>query len=123
MNPSIGLYSSHPTQVISNRAIEILGGELGSKKPVHPNDHVNMSQSSNDSYASWHCVLHSYPNISASFPTVMHIAAVTEITYSLIPALEELRDALDDKAKAFSKIIKIGRTHLQVSAICFPSIV
>ncbi|THH32002.1 hypothetical protein EUX98_g2178 [Antrodiella citrinella] len=83
-------------EVISNRAIEILGGELGSKKPVHPNDHVNMSQSSND-----------------SFPTVMHVAAVTELQLSLIPALTELRDALDAKAKKFDKIIKIGRTHLQ----------
>lgn len=83
-------------EVISNRAIEILGGELGSKKPVHPNDHVNMSQSSND-----------------TFPTVMHVAAVTEIHNSLIPALTELRDALDTKAKSFEKIIKIGRTHLQ----------
>ena len=84
------------SQVISNRAIEILGGELGSKKPVHPNDHVNMSQSSND-----------------TFPTVMHVAAVLEIRQNLIPALTELRDALDAKAKAFEKIIKIGRTHLQ----------
>ncbi|KAJ3987549.1 fumarate hydratase [Lentinula detonsa] len=83
-------------QVISNRAIEILGGELGSKKPVHPNDHVNMSQSSND-----------------TFPTAMHVAAVTEIHHSLLPALTELRDALDAKAKAFDHIIKIGRTHLQ----------
>ncbi|KAJ3561280.1 hypothetical protein NP233_g10293 [Leucocoprinus birnbaumii] len=83
-------------EVISNRAIEILGGELGSKKPVHPNDHVNRSQSSND-----------------TFPTAMHIAAVTEINHSLIPAITELRDALDAKAKAFDKIIKIGRTHLQ----------
>ncbi|TCD67023.1 fumarase fum1 [Steccherinum ochraceum] len=83
-------------EVISNRAIEILGGELGSKKPVHPNDHVNMSQSSND-----------------SFPTVMHVAAVTELSNSLIPALTELRDALDAKSKKFEHIIKIGRTHLQ----------
>ena len=83
-------------EVISNRAIELLGGELGSKKPVHPNDHVNMSQSSND-----------------TFPTVMHIAAVTEIHQSLLPALKELRDTLDKKAKTFSNIIKIGRTHLQ----------
>ncbi|KAJ3750225.1 fumarate hydratase [Lentinula detonsa] len=83
-------------EVISNRAIEILGGELGSKKPVHPNDHVNMSQSSND-----------------TFPTAMHVAAVTEIHHSLLPALTELRDALDAKAKAFDHIIKIGRTHLQ----------
>ncbi|KAF8640513.1 hypothetical protein AX17_000175 [Amanita inopinata Kibby_2008] len=83
-------------EVISNRAIELLGGTLGSKKPVHPNDHVNMSQSSND-----------------TFPTAMHIAAVTEIQQTLIPALTELRDALDAKAKAFDHIIKIGRTHLQ----------
>jgi len=83
-------------EVISNRAIELLGGELGSKKPVHPNDHVNMSQSSND-----------------TFPTAMHVAAVTELNISLIPALTELRDALDEKARAFSHIIKIGRTHLQ----------
>ncbi|KAF7303330.1 Fumarate hydratase [Mycena kentingensis (nom. inval.)] len=83
-------------EVISNRAIEILGGELGSKKPVHPNDHVNMSQSSND-----------------TFPTAMHVAAVTEISHTLIPALTELRDALDDKARSFEHIIKIGRTHLQ----------
>lgn len=83
-------------EVISNRAIEILGGELGSKKPVHPNDHVNKSQSSND-----------------TFPTAMHVAAVVEIRQNLLPALTELRDALDAKAKAFEKIIKIGRTHLQ----------
>ena len=84
------------SQVISNRAIELLGGELGSKKPVHPNDHVNMSQSSND-----------------TFPTAMHVAAVVEIRKNLVPALTELRDTLDAKAKAFEKIIKIGRTHLQ----------
>ncbi|KAL0579122.1 fumarase fum1 [Marasmius crinis-equi] len=83
-------------EVISNRAIEILGGELGSKKPVHPNDHVNMSQSSND-----------------TFPTAMHVAAVTEIHHSLLPALTELRDALAAKTKEFDHIIKIGRTHLQ----------
>ena len=83
-------------EVISNRAIEILGGEKGSKKPVHPNDHVNMSASSND-----------------SFPTVMHIASVLEIEESLIPALKSLRDAIDEKRKAFDHIIKIGRTHLQ----------
>lgn len=83
-------------EVISNRAIEILSGNLGSKKPVHPNDHVNMSQSSND-----------------TFPTAMHIAAVTEINRSLLPALTELRDALDAKSKKFEHIIKIGRTHLQ----------
>ncbi|KAJ2920302.1 hypothetical protein MD484_g13, partial [Candolleomyces efflorescens] len=83
-------------EVISNRAIELLGGELGSKKPVHPNDHVNRSQSSND-----------------TFPTVMHVAAVTEVYHNLIPALEELRAALDAKAKEFENITKIGRTHLQ----------
>ncbi|KIV90730.1 fumarate hydratase, class II [Exophiala mesophila] len=83
-------------EVISNRAIEILGGEMGSKKPVHPNDHVNMSASSND-----------------SFPTVMHIAAVLDIEQKLIPSLTRLRDALDKKREAFDKIIKIGRTHLQ----------
>jgi fumarate hydratase class II len=83
-------------EVISNRAIEILGGELGSKTPVHPNDHVNMSQSSND-----------------TFPTAMHVAAVTELTNNLLPALEELHIALRDKAKSFDHIIKIGRTHLQ----------
>ncbi|TFK57144.1 fumarate hydratase [Heliocybe sulcata] len=83
-------------EVISNRAIEILGGELGSKKPVHPNDHVNMSQSSND-----------------TFPTAMHVAAVVEINHNLIPALTELRDAFAEKAKTFEHIIKIGRTHLQ----------
>ncbi len=82
-------------EVISNRAIEILGGQMGSKKPVHPNDHVNMGQSSND-----------------SFPTAMHIAAAYEIHYSLIPALKHLHKALAAKAKAFDKIIKIGRTHL-----------
>lgn len=83
-------------EVISNRAIEILGGVMGSKKPVHPNDHCNMSQSSND-----------------TIPTVMHIAATTEISTQLLPKLKELRDALDSKAKEFSEIIKIGRTHLQ----------
>jgi len=83
-------------EVISNRAIELLGGEKGSKKPVHPNDHVNMSQSSND-----------------TFPTVMHIAAVEELTNRLIPALQDLHDAVDAKSKEFSHIIKIGRTHLQ----------
>jgi len=83
-------------EVISNRAIEILGGELGSKKPVHPNDHVNMSQSSNDTY-----------------PTAMHIACAEEIVRRLIPALRTLRDALDDKARQWAHIIKIGRTHTQ----------
>ncbi len=83
-------------EVISNRAIEILGGTMGSKKPVHPNDHVNMSASSND-----------------SFPTVMHIASVLEIEESLIPSLQSLRDAMQAKSEQFEKIIKIGRTHLQ----------
>jgi fumarate hydratase class II len=83
-------------EVISNRAIEILGGEMGSKKPVHPNDHVNMSQSSNDTY-----------------PTAMHIAAAEEIVHRLIPALQQLRNALNDKAQAWKGIIKIGRTHTQ----------
>ncbi len=83
-------------EVISNRAIEILGGEMGSKKPVHPNDHVNMSQSSNDTY-----------------PTAMHIAAAEEITHRLLPALQTLRNALNDKAEAWKDIIKIGRTHTQ----------
>ncbi|CUS15461.1 unnamed protein product [Tuber aestivum] len=83
-------------EVISNRAIEILGGEMGSKKPVHPNDHVNMSASSND-----------------TFPTVMHIAAVMEIEENLLPSLKALLVAFQEKVKAFEKIIKIGRTHLQ----------
>ncbi|TAF41065.1 MAG: class II fumarate hydratase [Alphaproteobacteria bacterium] len=83
-------------EVISNRAIEMLGGEMGSKKPVHPNDHVNMGQSSND-----------------TFPTAMHIAAASEIHHHLVPALRGLRDALDAKAQEFAPIIKIGRTHTQ----------
>ncbi len=83
-------------EVISNRAIEILGGQVGSKNPVHPNDHVNMGQSSND-----------------TFPTAMHIAAAEEIEHKLLPALHALHDALSAKAKAFRKIIKIGRTHTQ----------
>ncbi len=83
-------------EVISNRAIEMLGGEMGSKKPVHPNDHVNMGQSSND-----------------TFPTAMHIAAVTELHQRLLPALQKLHDALKAKQDAFKDIIKIGRTHLQ----------
>jgi len=83
-------------EVVSNRAIEIMGGQIGSKKPVHPNDHVNMSQSSND-----------------SFPTAMHIAVSVEIDRLLLPALAHLHKALDDKARAFADIIKIGRTHLQ----------
>jgi len=83
-------------EVISNRAIEILGGKMGSKKPVHPNDHVNMSASSND-----------------TFPTVMHIAAVLEIEQELIPAIKSLRDGLQAKVDQWHNIIKIGRTHLQ----------
>ncbi len=83
-------------EVISNRAIEMLGGEMGSKKPVHPNDHVNMSQSSNDTY-----------------PTAMHVACSEEIVHRLIPALQKLRNALNDKAQAWKSIIKIGRTHTQ----------
>jgi len=83
-------------EVISNRAIEMLGGEMGSKKPVHPNDHVNMSQSSNDTY-----------------PTAMHIACAEEIVHRLLPALQGLRNALNDKAQAWRHIVKIGRTHTQ----------
>ncbi len=83
-------------EVIGNRAIEMLGGVMGSKKPLHPNDHVNLSQSSND-----------------AFPTAMHIAAAEEISRRLIPALEHLHKALDRKSKDFAKIIKIGRTHTQ----------
>jgi len=83
-------------EVISNRAIEIMGGEKGSKKPVHPNDHVNMSQSSND-----------------CFPTAMHVAAAEETMHRLIPALKHLHAALDAKARAWVDIIKIGRTHTQ----------
>jgi fumarate hydratase class II len=82
-------------EVISNRAIEIAGGVLGSKKPVHPNDDVNMSQSSND-----------------TFPTAMHIAAASRVAEVLIPAVEYLRDALAAKAKEFADVVKIGRTHL-----------
>jgi fumarate hydratase class II len=82
-------------EVISNRAIEIAGGEMGSKKPVHPNDHVNMSQSSND-----------------TFPTAMHMAAA-EAMVAMLPAVEALRNALDAKAKAWTHIVKVGRTHLQ----------
>jgi fumarate hydratase class II len=83
-------------EVISNRAIELAGGTLGSKKPIHPNDHVNMSQSSND-----------------TFPTAMHIAAAEQVERRLIPAVNELRNALDEKARSFAGIVKIGRTHLQ----------
>src|SRR5216684_1960322 len=83
-------------EVISNRAIEIAGGEMGSKKPVHPNDDVNMSQSSN-----------------YTFPAAMHIAAATETARRLLPAVKNLRDALDARAKEFADVVKIGRTHLQ----------
>jgi fumarate hydratase class II len=83
-------------EVISNRAIEIDGGVMGSKQPIHPNDDVNMSQSSND-----------------TFPAAMHIAAATETARRLLPAVKNLRDALDAKAKEFADIVKIGRTHLQ----------
>ena len=83
-------------EVISNRAIEMAGGVLGSKEPIHPNDHVNMSQSTND-----------------TFPTAINIAAVESVTHKLIPSLENLRDSLDKKSKKFIDIIKVGRTHLQ----------
>lgn len=83
-------------EVISNRAIEMLGGTIGSKKPVHPNDHVNMGQSSND-----------------SFPTAMHIATAIEVTSRLLPALDHLIDALKTKEEKFAHLIKIGRTHTQ----------
>ena len=83
-------------EVISNRAIEIMGGKLGSKKPVHPNDHVNMSQSTND-----------------TFPTAMHISIAIQTTKKLIPALIKLEKALAKKVKQFKNIVKIGRTHLQ----------
>lgn len=83
-------------EVIANRAIQLLGGQVGSKTPVHPNDHVNMSQSSND-----------------VIPTAIHVAAVLALHDALIPALEHLRDALTEKARAFDAIVKTGRTHLQ----------
>jgi fumarate hydratase, class II len=83
-------------EVISNRAIELAGGEMGSKKPVHPNDHVNLSQSSND-----------------TFPTAMHIAAALEIERKLLPEIKKLGDTLRKKSEEFNCIVKIGRTHLQ----------
>ena len=83
-------------EVISNRAIEMLGGTMGSKEPVHPNDHCNRSQSSND-----------------TFPTAMHIAVAEEIVHMLVPSLQQLHNALNDKAQSFKDIIKIGRTHAQ----------
>jgi fumarate hydratase, class II len=82
-------------EVISNRAIEIAGGVMGSKKPIHPNDDVNLSQSSND-----------------TFPTAMHIAAASRVAQDLIPSISRLRDALDAKAREFANVVKIGRTHL-----------
>src|SRR6202020_1488765 len=82
-------------EVISNRAIELAGGVMGSKKPIHPNDDVNMSQSSND-----------------TFPTAMHIAAAEEIVHRLIPSVTKLRDALREKEVAYADVTKIGRTHL-----------
>ena len=83
-------------EVISNRAIEMVGGELGSKVPVHPNDHVNMSQSTND-----------------TFPTAINIAAVESVNHSLRPAIVKLKDSLEKKSLEFKDIIKVGRTHLQ----------
>ncbi len=83
-------------EVIANRAIELAGGKMGSKDPVHSNDHVNMSQSSND-----------------TFPTAMHVAAALELTHRLLPSVRALRDALAAKAREFADIVKIGRTHLQ----------
>src|SRR3989441_5486848 len=83
-------------EVISNRAIELTGGTLGSKTPIHPNDHVNMSQSSND-----------------TFPTAMHVAAALELTRRLVPSVRALREALAVKAREFDDVVKIGRTHLQ----------
>ena len=83
-------------EVISNRGIEILDGDMGSKSPIHPNDHVNMSQSTND-----------------TFPTAINIAAVESVHFQLIPAIQCLREALYDKAQTFNDVVKIGRTHLQ----------
>src|SRR5277367_2120307 len=83
-------------EVISNRAIEIAGGKMGSKTPIHPNDDVNMSQSSND-----------------TFPAAMHIAAAERVKNTLIPAVKTVRDAIAAKAKQFNDVVKIGRTHLQ----------
>ena len=83
-------------EVISNRCIQLVGGTLGSQEPIHPNDHVNMGQSSND-----------------TFPTAMHIAAYTMATQKTIPALKRLRDAIDAKATQWANVVKIGRTHLE----------
>ena len=86
-------------EVIANRAIEILGGKIGSKSPVHPNDHVNLGQSSND-----------------TFPTALHIAVVAEVSIHLLPKLERLRVSLAERAKAFAGVVKVGRTHLMDAA-------
>src|SRR5205807_1519207 len=83
-------------EVISNRCIQLAGGTLGSKQPVHPNDHVNMAQSSND-----------------TFPTAMHVAAYMMATERTLPALGRLRDAIDRKARQWADVVKIGRTHLR----------
>ena len=83
-------------EVISNRAIQILGGEVGSKEPVHPNDHVNKGQSSND-----------------VIPTAIHLSALISIKDDLIPGLQKLQKALEDKAREFDDVVKVGRTHLQ----------
>ncbi len=89
-------FNMNVNEVIANRAIEMLGGQIGSKAPVHPNDHVNMSQSTND-----------------TIPTSMHVSTVIALKEKLLPELERLQQALDEKAKAFKSIVKIGRTHLQ----------
>ena len=87
---------TNANEVIANRAIQVAGGALGSKKPIHPNDDVNHSQSSND-----------------TFPTVMHIATALQLEDVLMPAVRALRDTLDAKARAFSHVVMVGRTHLQ----------
>src|SRR6476659_6234721 len=89
-------FNMNVNEVISNRCCQLADTPLGSKKPVHPNDHVNMSQSSND-----------------NFPAAMYIAAAVEVTWKLLPAVRALHDAIDEKAKAWADIVKIGRTHLQ----------
>ena len=95
--PGSGTQSNmNVNEVISNRCIQLVGGTLGSQEPVHPNDHVNMGQSSND-----------------TFPTAMHIAAYTMATAKTIPALTRLRDAIGAKSKQWADVVKIGRTHLE----------
>jgi fumarate hydratase class II len=89
-------FNMNVNEVVSNRCCQLAGTPLGSKKPVHPNDHVNMSQSSND-----------------TFPTAMHIATAMAATGRLLPSIAELRDAIDAKAREWGDIVKIGRTHLQ----------